>query len=196
MAFAISLCDAVLSAALAHWVRDHHGIISSSQLEHLGITSRQRQALLADGLLEAVHEGVYRCAALPLTFESVCAAVCAADTSLVIACTSAARTWRWRRCTADPSIHALTTRGTRPVGGIVVHRTRDLPSTDVIGWTKLVAQHCIWCARNNPNNIHYNWQFLPWHRALLYFLEYQSGGVERRFAPSLYPRRPKVLNKR
>ena len=29
--------------------------------------------------------------------------------------------------------------------------------------------------------------------ALLYFLEYQSGGVERRFAPSLYPRRPRVL---
>lgn len=29
--------------------------------------------------------------------------------------------------------------------------------------------------------------------ALLYFLEYQSGGVESRFPPSLYPRRPKVL---
>lgn len=29
--------------------------------------------------------------------------------------------------------------------------------------------------------------------ALLYFLEYQSGGVESRFPPSLYPRRPKLL---
>ncbi|HTV17891.1 MAG TPA: cytochrome c [Polyangiaceae bacterium] len=29
--------------------------------------------------------------------------------------------------------------------------------------------------------------------ALLYFLEYQSGGVESRFPPSLFPRRPKVL---
>jgi mono/diheme cytochrome c family protein len=29
--------------------------------------------------------------------------------------------------------------------------------------------------------------------ALLYFLEYQSGGIESRFPPSLYPRRPKVL---
>jgi hypothetical protein len=29
--------------------------------------------------------------------------------------------------------------------------------------------------------------------ALLYFLEYQSGGIESRFPPSLYPRRPKGL---
>jgi mono/diheme cytochrome c family protein len=32
--------------------------------------------------------------------------------------------------------------------------------------------------------------------ALLYFLEYQSGGIESRFPPSLYPRRPKVLGER
>lgn len=30
--------------------------------------------------------------------------------------------------------------------------------------------------------------------ALLYFLEYQSGGIEGGFPPSLYPRRPKVLD--
>jgi hypothetical protein len=30
--------------------------------------------------------------------------------------------------------------------------------------------------------------------ALLYFLEYQSGGVESRFPPSLFPRRPKLLD--
>jgi hypothetical protein len=29
--------------------------------------------------------------------------------------------------------------------------------------------------------------------ALLYFLEYQSGGIESRFPPSLYPRRPQLL---
>ena len=48
---------------------------------------------------------------------------------------------------------------------------RNLPPTDVIGWNKFIAQHCINCARPNPGNIHYDWQFLPWHRALLYFLE-------------------------
>jgi hypothetical protein len=48
---------------------------------------------------------------------------------------------------------------------------RDLPSTDVLSWTKQIAQHCINCASSNSNNIHYNWQFLPWHRGLLYFIE-------------------------
>lgn len=48
---------------------------------------------------------------------------------------------------------------------------RKLPPNDVISWTKQVAQHCINCAPSNANNIHFNWDFLPWHRALLYFLE-------------------------
>jgi len=50
-------------------------------------------------------------------------------------------------------------------------KVRDLPKDDVISWTKQVAQHCIHCASSNPTNIHYDWQFLPWHRGLLYFLE-------------------------
>jgi polyphenol oxidase len=48
---------------------------------------------------------------------------------------------------------------------------RNLPPTNVISWTKQIAQHCINCAPSNNNNIHFNWQFLPWHRAYLYFLE-------------------------
>jgi hypothetical protein len=48
---------------------------------------------------------------------------------------------------------------------------RALPPDDVTSWTKLVAQHCINCASSNTANIHYDWFFLPWHRALLYFLE-------------------------
>src|ERR1051326_4118120 len=50
---------------------------------------------------------------------------------------------------------------------------RDLPPTDVISWTQLVAQHCTQCAPANKNNVHYDWQFPTWHRCLLYFLERQ-----------------------
>lgn len=50
-------------------------------------------------------------------------------------------------------------------------KVRDLPKDDVRSWTKQIAQHCIHCAPGNPSNIHYDWQFLPWHRGLLYFLE-------------------------
>jgi hypothetical protein len=52
-----------------------------------------------------------------------------------------------------------------------IGKIRSLPPDDVIGWTKQIAQHCINCTRSNPNNIHYNWAFLPWHRALLYLSE-------------------------
>jgi polyphenol oxidase len=48
---------------------------------------------------------------------------------------------------------------------------RAMPQNDVRGWTKQIAQHCIDCARPNSNNVHWNWQFVPWHRAMLYFLE-------------------------
>jgi hypothetical protein len=48
---------------------------------------------------------------------------------------------------------------------------RNLPDTDVISWAKEVAQHCLNCAPANTNNVHYNWQFVTWHRAYLYFLE-------------------------
>jgi hypothetical protein len=46
-----------------------------------------------------------------------------------------------------------------------------LPDSDVTSWNKQVAQHC---TRSNPAvaaNVHLNWQFLPWYRALLYFHE-------------------------
>jgi hypothetical protein len=50
---------------------------------------------------------------------------------------------------------------------------RNLPPTDLISWSKLVAQHCTRCATSNPSNVHYDWQFPTWHRAFLYFLERQ-----------------------
>jgi hypothetical protein len=52
-------------------------------------------------------------------------------------------------------------------------QVRNLPPNDLISWTKLVAQHCIRCARTYPSNVHYDWQFPTWHRGLLYFLERQ-----------------------
>ncbi len=52
-----------------------------------------------------------------------------------------------------------------------VDLVKKLPDSDVTSWSKQVAQHC---TRTNPAvaaNIHANWQFLPWYRALLYFHE-------------------------
>ncbi len=67
---------------------------------------------------------------------------------------------------ADPSRAAQLASLRRGIGMI-----RGLSESDVISWTKQIAQHCIHCARSNTSNIHYDHQFLPWHRAMLYFLE-------------------------
>lgn len=48
---------------------------------------------------------------------------------------------------------------------------RSLPPNDLIGWTRQVAQHCVSCAPSNHANVHFDRQFIPWHRAYLYFLE-------------------------
>jgi hypothetical protein len=51
-------------------------------------------------------------------------------------------------------------------------RLQKLPSTDVIGWDKQIAQHCINCAPpRGQANVHYYNAFVPWHRGMLYFLE-------------------------
>jgi hypothetical protein len=50
-------------------------------------------------------------------------------------------------------------------------KIQALAASDVIGWDKQIAQHCINCAPTNADNIHYSQYFLPWHRAFLYSLE-------------------------
>lgn len=67
---------------------------------------------------------------------------------------------------ADPSRAAQLAQFRAAVG-----RVRAMPESDVIGWTKQIAQHCINCAGSNTQNIHYDWFFTTWHRAYLYFLE-------------------------
>jgi polyphenol oxidase len=52
-----------------------------------------------------------------------------------------------------------------------VGQLRKLPATDPRSWTKQIAQHCISCDPNNQQNIHFDWFFVGWHRALLYFVE-------------------------
>jgi mono/diheme cytochrome c family protein len=50
---------------------------------------------------------------------------------------------------------------------------RESGRAEMPAWRRILSTEMIW--------------------ALLYFLEYQSGGIESHFAPSLQPRRPKVL---
>ncbi|CAB4363250.1 MAG: hypothetical protein F2681_10985 [Actinobacteria bacterium] len=114
-------------AHLAGWFHDHHGIIGSSDLKDLGISDEERRHLLLIGVLESPFEGVYRLTSTPLDFRARCAAVCAADASLVLSCYTAGTLLGLRKC-GSAAIHATTDRLTKPVGRrVVIHRTRHLP---------------------------------------------------------------------
>jgi hypothetical protein len=119
-------------SVVGEWLRRHHGVISSATLRRLRISTGVRDALVATGVLDVVHEGVYRLHLWPDTFESRCAALCAADKSLAITCASGGRLWSFRTC-PSAEIHAITTRTTRPViAGAVVHRCPKLPRSHVV----------------------------------------------------------------
>ncbi len=112
---------------LATWLRAHHGVVSAPQLSALDVTRGQLAALLRCGELVSVWEGVYRHVLWPNTMLSQCAAVCAADQTLVITCGGAARIWSFRRC-AHVDMHVSGTgTGLRFVGGPVHHRCPIMP---------------------------------------------------------------------
>ncbi|MFM8266509.1 MAG: hypothetical protein ACKOA2_00590 [Ilumatobacteraceae bacterium] len=121
-----------MDSSLLAWCATHHGVVDSSTLAVIGISRRRRLGMIERGELLALFEGVYRSAGAPETFEMWCAAVCMADPSLVLSCTTAGRLWELRGC-VDDLIHATTRRLTRPVGAqVLVHRSRTLPERDVV----------------------------------------------------------------
>lgn len=124
-----------LPVKLLDHFHSHQGIVNTSALKRLRITKSVRELLLHVGLITVVHEGVYRLRGWPETFESRCAALCAADPSIVICCRSAGRLQGLRKCTGH-TIHALTTRTTLPVKlaglDVVIHRTTLLPKSHIV----------------------------------------------------------------
>lgn len=120
------------SQPIARWFRDHHGIAATHDLRSLGLSEKHRRMLLTAGVLEELFEGVYHLVSTPLDFEARCAAVCAADPSLVISCCSSGKLDGLRKCNSR-EIHATTTRVTKPLGrGVIVHRTSSLIDAEVI----------------------------------------------------------------
>lgn len=88
--------------------------------------------MLESGELVLVYEGVYRHAVWPISFQSTCVAIAAADPKLVVCCGGAARVWEYRGCT-KVGLHATTTATSVPIGvGALVHRCPVMPDHHVV----------------------------------------------------------------
>ncbi len=87
---------ATISRRLAEVVSERHGIVTHDELLADSQTRHSVRRLVETGLLVVEHKHVYRLATSPDTFESRCAAACAADRSAIIDGVAAARLWHFR----------------------------------------------------------------------------------------------------
>ncbi len=104
--------------------RRHHAVITRTQAEDLGLSDRQIGRRIANGSWVRVHNGVYRLAAAPATWESrLLAAVLASGGVASHRC--AAALWRLEPFVA-PRIEVSVPHGRRSrIQGVIVHQSRQ-----------------------------------------------------------------------
>jgi hypothetical protein len=118
--------------ALTGLIRRQRGVVSIEQLIEHGISRAERRTLVASGLIESIHRGVYILATADRTLEARAVAACLACPRLVICGPTAGRLMGIRRTACD-DVHAVTGAGITHLDGVVLHRTNELDfDTDVI----------------------------------------------------------------
>ena len=121
----------LLPAPLSATIAAHHGIVTRDQLIDHGLTRDRLRRLVSDAVIVRYHNGVYRMATSPDTFEARCVAVCAADPSIVVTGLSAARLWGVRHARPHRTPIVLVEHDRNPVSArAVVRRTNVLDDED------------------------------------------------------------------
>ncbi len=125
---------ALFSPALAANIARRHGIVTVDHLVVDGTTLMTIKRHVREGTLVRVHHGVLRVATSPDTFESRCAAACAADDEIVITGVAAARLWGFHHVWVTQTPVALVAHDRTPIrNGVVLRRTNRLDDTDIVG---------------------------------------------------------------
>jgi very-short-patch-repair endonuclease len=121
-----------LDGAIAELAPKTLGLLTTAQLDALGVTRQQRRTLVARGVLVAVAPRVLRHNAHPVTWEQqLLAAVLAAGPGAVASHMSAARLWRFDGV-AQRALEVTVPHDRRPrIVPATVHRTRHLGAADV-----------------------------------------------------------------
>lgn len=118
--------------ALDDWFRTHVGIISSSELFALGCSERTLRRMVARGELTTLHPGVFGTRQWPDERMQRLAAMCARDPDVLVAFTTACRSWSFRRVT-DDRLHALVPHTSAiTLEGVIVHRCRQIDPVDIV----------------------------------------------------------------
>ena len=119
------------SPALAERIATRHGVVTRSDLIIDGFSRREIDRLVERGTCIRIHNGVYRLATSPDTFESRCVAACAADPDIVITGVAAARLWNFRHVWRVEQPVVLVAHDRTPLArGVVLRRSNVLDATD------------------------------------------------------------------
>lgn len=120
--------------ALAEHLHDHYGYTSAVRLRRLGLTDRQREALIDEGVLEPFLRGVYRARSAPDSLEGRCLGICLADDRAVITGRAAGRLWGVRRMGASPLIEVRAPHFVNTLShpDIILRRCNVLDPVDVV----------------------------------------------------------------
>lgn len=124
---------ATISRRLAEVVSRRHGIVTHDELVADSHTRHGVRRLVDAGLLVVEHKQVYRLATSPDTFESRCAAACAADPVAIVAGVAAARLWQFRHVWRPEVPHLLVGHDRTPITRrVVLRRSNVIDESDAV----------------------------------------------------------------
>jgi hypothetical protein len=121
------------SAALLERAATRHGVLTATDMLDDGISRHAISHLTQERILKRQHNGVYRIASSPQTFEARCVAACLADDEAVVTGPAAARLWEFRHV-FRPNVPDILVRHDRtPITtGVTLRRTNVLEPEDFV----------------------------------------------------------------
>ena len=124
-----------LDGTIAVRSRELLGLITVRHLDAMGVSRQTRRSLVSAGALAAVHRGVYRHTAHPVSWtQTAVAALLATGDESAASHTAAAACWRFEGAAETPTPIELSLRPPaqrRAPAGVVLHRPADLGPSDL-----------------------------------------------------------------
>lgn len=120
--------------ASLEFLRCHHGVAASADLQRCGLSAPAIRSLAEAGNLVIAFKGVYRLPAITFDELSKCAAICAAHPEVAIGGPTAGRLWGLRRLPRDRRIHLLAPPASHPTitRWVVPYRTAAFHPEDIV----------------------------------------------------------------
>jgi very-short-patch-repair endonuclease len=119
----------VLPRQLHAAARTQFGLVTVEQLNQAGVQGRHRMAAFYEGQLVPLHDGVYRLASHPASFEQRCLAAVLAAPGACLSGPTAGRLYGFRKVYTN-DVHLLARRAIE-LTGVVAHRSVFLRPSDV-----------------------------------------------------------------